>query len=162
MSDWRQHYPYSQKHLYLNWSVQLRVLCLGLLQDGDVGVEGLKQTAGKDTIVLADFTNKSGDTVFDDTLRQGLSVQLEQSPFLSLLSVGVGEGIMRDRAATMKRVTLELGGKSPTILLDDAALDQAISAALVLAFITSFGLAPTAGASFLLCSWAFSSWASVR
>jgi len=41
-------------------------------------------------------------------------------------SVGVGEGIMRDGAATMKRVTLELGGKSPTILLDDAALDRAI------------------------------------
>src|ERR1700686_3024679 len=35
-------------------------------------------------------------------------------------SVGVGESIMRDGAATMKRVTLELGGKSPTILLDDA------------------------------------------
>jgi eukaryotic-like serine/threonine-protein kinase len=40
----------------------------------------------KDTIVLADFTNKTGDAVFDDTLRQGLSVQLEQSPFLSLIS----------------------------------------------------------------------------
>jgi serine/threonine protein kinase len=40
----------------------------------------------KDTIVLADFTNKTGDTVFDDTLRQGLSVQLEQSPFLSMIS----------------------------------------------------------------------------
>jgi eukaryotic-like serine/threonine-protein kinase len=39
----------------------------------------------KDTIVLADFTNKTGDTVFDDTLRQGLSVQLEQSPFLSII-----------------------------------------------------------------------------
>ncbi len=39
-----------------------------------------------DTIVLADFTNKTGDAVFDDTLRQGLSVQLEQSPFLSLIS----------------------------------------------------------------------------
>ena len=40
----------------------------------------------KDTIVLADFTNTTGDTVFDDTLRQGLSVQLEQSPFLSIVS----------------------------------------------------------------------------
>jgi serine/threonine protein kinase len=40
----------------------------------------------KDTIVLADFDNKTGDTVFDGTLRQGLSVQLEQSPFLSLIS----------------------------------------------------------------------------
>jgi len=40
----------------------------------------------KDTVVLADFTNTTGDTVFDGTLRQGLAVQLEQSPFLSLVS----------------------------------------------------------------------------
>jgi len=40
----------------------------------------------KDTIVLADFTNTTGDPVFDGTLRQGLSSQLEQSPFLNLLS----------------------------------------------------------------------------
>jgi serine/threonine protein kinase/Flp pilus assembly protein TadD len=39
----------------------------------------------KDTIVLADFTNTTGDAVFDGTLRQGLSVQLEQSPFLSVI-----------------------------------------------------------------------------
>ena len=39
----------------------------------------------KDTIVLADFANKTGDPVFDETLRQGLAVQLEQSPFLSLI-----------------------------------------------------------------------------
>ena len=40
----------------------------------------------KDTIVLADFDNTTGDPVFDDTLRQGLSVELQQSPFLSLIS----------------------------------------------------------------------------
>jgi serine/threonine protein kinase/tetratricopeptide (TPR) repeat protein len=40
----------------------------------------------KDTIVLADFANTTGDPVFDDTLRQGLAVQLAQSPFLSLVS----------------------------------------------------------------------------
>ena len=40
----------------------------------------------KDTIVLSDFDNKTGDSLFDDTLKQGLSVQLEQSPFLYLLS----------------------------------------------------------------------------
>jgi aldehyde dehydrogenase (NAD+) len=64
-------------------------------------------------------------------------------------SVGVGEGIMRDGAVTMKRVTLELGGKSPTILLDDAALDQAIPAALVLAFMNS-GQACAAGTRLLV------------
>jgi serine/threonine protein kinase len=40
----------------------------------------------KDTIVLADFNNTTGDSVFDGTLREGLSVQLEQSPFLSIIS----------------------------------------------------------------------------
>jgi serine/threonine protein kinase/Flp pilus assembly protein TadD len=40
----------------------------------------------KDTVVLAEFTNTTGDPVFDGTLRQGLSAQLEQSPFLNLLS----------------------------------------------------------------------------
>lgn len=41
---------------------------------------------GKDTVVLADFANSTGDPVFDATLRQGMEVQLEQSPFLSLIS----------------------------------------------------------------------------
>jgi len=39
-----------------------------------------------DTVVLGDFSNTTGDAVFDDTLRQGLDVQLEQSPFLSIIS----------------------------------------------------------------------------
>jgi aldehyde dehydrogenase (NAD+) len=64
-------------------------------------------------------------------------------------SVGVGEMIMRDAAATMKRVTLELGGKSPTILLDDAYLDKAIPAALVMAFLNS-GQACAAGTRLLV------------
>ena len=66
-------------------------------------------------------------------------------------SVGVGETIMRDGAATMKRVTLELGGKSPTILLDDAVLDQAIPSALVMAFLNS-GQACAAGTRLLVPS----------
>ena len=39
----------------------------------------------KDTVVLADFTNSTGDAAFDDTLRQALAVNLEQSPFLNIL-----------------------------------------------------------------------------
>jgi aldehyde dehydrogenase (NAD+) len=64
-------------------------------------------------------------------------------------SVAVGEQIMRDGAATMKRITLELGGKSPTILLDDAELGQAIPAALTMAFMNS-GQACAAGTRFLV------------
>ena len=40
----------------------------------------------KDTIVLADFTNTTGDPVFDDSLKQALALSLQQSPFLSLVS----------------------------------------------------------------------------
>ena len=64
-------------------------------------------------------------------------------------SVAVGQSIMRDAAATMKRVTLELGGKSPTVLLDDADLDKAIPAALVMAFLNS-GQACAAGSRLLV------------
>src|SRR4029453_84454 len=44
------------------------------------------KVSDKDTIVIADFVNNTGDAVFDGTLRQGLVVQLEQSPLLSLIS----------------------------------------------------------------------------
>ena len=45
-----------------------------------------KPLTNKDVLVLADFTNTTGDPVFDGTLRQGLTVQLEQSPFLNLVT----------------------------------------------------------------------------
>src|SRR5687767_8624649 len=63
----------------------------------------------KDTIVLADFTNTTGDSVFDDTLRQGLSIALQQSPFLNLIS----DGQVQEQVALMglpkgARLTAEL------------------------------------------------------
>jgi len=64
-------------------------------------------------------------------------------------SVGVGKSIMRDGAATMKRVTLELGGKSPNILLEDADLKKAIPTAFIVAFLNS-GQACVAGTRLLV------------
>jgi aldehyde dehydrogenase (NAD+) len=64
-------------------------------------------------------------------------------------SVAVGKTIMRDGAATMKRVTLELGGKSPNIILDDAVLEKAIPSALGIAFMNS-GQACVAGTRLLV------------
>jgi tetratricopeptide (TPR) repeat protein len=49
-------------------------------------IQSVAALSEKGTIVLADFENKTGDAVFDGTLRQGLLVELEQSPFLGLLS----------------------------------------------------------------------------
>jgi aldehyde dehydrogenase (NAD+) len=66
-------------------------------------------------------------------------------------SVAVGQSIMRDGAATMKRVTLELGGKSPNILLDDANFELAIPLALGVAFMNS-GQACAAGTRLLVPS----------
>ncbi|MGA8432683.1 MAG: serine/threonine-protein kinase [Candidatus Sulfotelmatobacter sp.] len=56
-----------------------------------IGVAGYyrsrpKRLSDKDTIVLADFANTTGDPVFDDTLKQALAVDLQQSPFMNVLS----------------------------------------------------------------------------
>ncbi len=59
---------------------------LGLATAGYFYLHPAPKLTNKDTIVLADFTNTKGDPVFDGTLRRGLAVQLEQSPFLNLLS----------------------------------------------------------------------------
>jgi DNA-binding winged helix-turn-helix (wHTH) protein/predicted Zn-dependent protease len=66
----------------------------------------------KDSVLVADFTNTTGDPVFDDTLRRGLIVQLEQSPFLSLVS--------EDRV----RQTLQLMGQPPEARLDASLARQ--------------------------------------
>jgi eukaryotic-like serine/threonine-protein kinase len=47
---------------------------------------GRRVFTAKDTVVLADFANQTGDPVFDDTLRQGMAIEMEQSPFLAFIS----------------------------------------------------------------------------
>ncbi|WP_240902584.1 betaine-aldehyde dehydrogenase [Aquitalea denitrificans] len=51
-------------------------------------------------------------------------------------SVDTGKAIMKDAASTLKRVTMELGGKSPLIIFDDADIEQAVSAAMLANFYT--------------------------
>jgi serine/threonine protein kinase/Flp pilus assembly protein TadD len=63
----------------------------------------------KDTIVLADFTNSTGDPVFDGTLKQALAVDLEQSPFLNVLSDSkAGETLKLMGRTPSERVTAEV------------------------------------------------------
>jgi eukaryotic-like serine/threonine-protein kinase len=62
-------------------------------------VQQAKKLTDKDTIVLADFTNATDDSVFDDTLRQGLTVALNQSPFLNVL----GDNKVADTLRLMAR-----------------------------------------------------------
>jgi serine/threonine protein kinase len=71
------------------WKIAVPVLLVALLVAGGLYYRSHRQNkrlTDKDTIVLSDFDNKTSDSVFDDTLKQGLSVQLEQSPFLALIS----------------------------------------------------------------------------
>ncbi|MDQ1387703.1 MAG: eukaryotic-like serine/threonine-protein kinase [Acidobacteriaceae bacterium] len=77
-----------------------------------------------DTIVLADFTNKTGDAIFDDTLRQGLAAQLQQSPFLSLLS------------EQRIQQTLRLMGKPPDAKLSPAVIADVCQRAGSKAYLT--------------------------
>jgi serine/threonine protein kinase/Flp pilus assembly protein TadD len=71
------------------WKIAVSVPLIALFVAGGIYYRSHQQSkrlTDKDTIVLADFDNKTGDAIFDGTLRQGLTVQLEQSPFLSLIS----------------------------------------------------------------------------
>jgi tetratricopeptide (TPR) repeat protein len=62
------------------------MLAMGLAVGGwFYSARGARALTDKDTIVLAEFENKTGDVVFDDTLKQGLSVDLGQSPFLNIV-----------------------------------------------------------------------------
>ena len=93
--------------------------------------------------MLADFTNATGDPVFDDTLKQGISVQLAQSPFLDILS----------NART--RATLRLMAKpSGTKLTPDVASDlcqRAGGKAYILGSIASLGSQYVIGLEALDC-----------
>lgn len=82
-------------------SVAAAVILAALAAGGYFYLHRAQKLTDKDMIVLADFTNTTGDPVFDGTLRQGLSVQLEQSPFLSMVS--------DDRV----QQTLQLMGRKP-------------------------------------------------
>src|SRR5579863_390245 len=54
-----------------------------------------RKLTGKDTIVLADFANNTGEGIFNGTLRQGLAIQLQQSPFLEIMDDGQMQRALR-------------------------------------------------------------------
>jgi DNA-binding winged helix-turn-helix (wHTH) protein len=82
----------------------------------------------KDTIVLGDFANSTGDSVFDGTLREGLSVQLEQSPFLSLVSEeGIHQTLRMMERPANTRLTPEITREVCQRTSSAAALDGSIA-----------------------------------
>lgn len=70
--------------LWATVGLVLVLICGGIV--GYLDAHKPPMLAEKDSVVIADFANTTGDPVFDGTLRQGLSVQLEQSPYLNILS----------------------------------------------------------------------------
>src|SRR5438309_8887034 len=82
----------------------------------------------KDTIVLGDFANSTGDAVFDGTLREGLSVQLEQSPFLSLVSEeGIHQTLRMMERPPNTRLTPEITREVCQRTSSAAAVDGSIA-----------------------------------
>ena len=82
----------------------------------------------KDTIVLAEFTNRTGDPVFDDTLRQGLAAQLQQSPFLSLVSDDrIGKTLAMMQQSPDARLTPEIAQGVCVRTASAAVLDGSIA-----------------------------------
>jgi tetratricopeptide (TPR) repeat protein len=83
------------------WKIAIPFLLVALLVAGGLYYRSHQQNkrlTEKDTIVLADFTNRTGDPIFDDTLKTALNVSLRQSPFLNVLSDG-------DIAKTLQQMT---------------------------------------------------------
>jgi eukaryotic-like serine/threonine-protein kinase len=70
------------------WKISVTVLLVALLVAGGLYYRSHqnKHLTDRDTIVITDFANSTGDPIFDDTLKTALSVSLRQSPFLNVLS----------------------------------------------------------------------------
>jgi DNA-binding winged helix-turn-helix (wHTH) protein/tetratricopeptide (TPR) repeat protein len=82
----------------------------------------------KDTIVVGDFVNSTGDAVFDGTLREGLSVQLDQSPFLSLVSEeGIHQTLRMMERPANTQLTPEITREVCQRTSSAAALDGSIA-----------------------------------
>jgi DNA-binding winged helix-turn-helix (wHTH) protein len=82
----------------------------------------------KDTVVLGDFANSTGDAVFDGTLREGLSVELEQSPFLSFVSEeGIQQTLRLMKRPANTRLTPEITLEVCQRTSSAAALDGSIA-----------------------------------
>ena len=94
------------------WKIAVSVLLIALFVAGGLYYRSHQQSkrlTDKDTIVLADFDNKTGDAVFDDTLKTALTVSLRQSPFLNVLSDDkVATTLRLMQRPTSTRLTAEL------------------------------------------------------
>jgi serine/threonine protein kinase/tetratricopeptide (TPR) repeat protein len=133
----------SRRKLWLPALAMLVIAAVIAVAFGFRGWQSHKLTE-QDTLVLADFSNSTGDPVFDDTLKQAISVQLAQSPFLNILS------------DTRTRATLKLMSKPPaTKLTPDIARDlcqRTGSKAYIAGSITTLGSQYVIGVDAINCN----------
>jgi serine/threonine protein kinase/Tfp pilus assembly protein PilF len=122
----------SQKLRWRSWALAAGMVAVLLL-----GVNFYRQQRSfprltdKDTVLLADFTNKTGDPVWDETLKQWLRVELEQSPYLNIVSDENVSRLLRYAGrSTNERLT-------PELALD--LCQRADSKAILLGSISSVG-----------------------
>src|SRR6202011_3097269 len=114
-----------------SWKIAVAAALLFLLVAGGIyyRLHRSKPLTDKDTIVLADFTNTTGDPVFDGTLRQGLASQLEQTPFLTLISDStIAHTLTLMSKSKDARLTVELAREVGQRLGGAAIIEGSISA----------------------------------
>jgi tetratricopeptide (TPR) repeat protein len=128
------------------WKIAVPVLTVVLLVAGGLYYRSRHQTkrlTEKDTIVLADFANSTGDPVFDDTLKTALKVSLRQSPFLNVLSDS-------EVAKTLQETTRPVSTKlTPEVARD--LCQRAGSKAYIAGAIGSLGSEYVLGLKAVLC-----------
>ena len=115
--------------LGMRWRVVIPVaLAIVLVVSGYFHLHRSPKLTERDTVVLADFANATGDPVFDGTLRHGLSAQLEQSPFLNLLSdQRIAQTLSLMAQPKDPRLTHELAGEVCQRTASAAVLDGSIA-----------------------------------
>jgi eukaryotic-like serine/threonine-protein kinase len=125
------------------WGTAAFVVTVAVVLAGYFLIRRPAKLSAKDTIVLADFANTTGDSVFDDTLKQALTVQLAQSPFLNILS------------DTRVRGTLKLMGRTPDARVDSETAreicERTGSAAVITASIARLGSQYVVGLNAVNC-----------
>src|SRR5467141_3486234 len=109
-------------------TVAIVVLAVGIAGALTWRARQARHLTERDTIVLGDFANSTGDAVFDGTLREGLSVELEQSPFLSLVSEeGIRQTLQMMERPANTRLTAEIAREVCQRTSSAAALDGSIA-----------------------------------
>ena len=113
------------------WAAGIAIVAIGLAAGAYFYFHRAPLLTSRDSIVVADFTNTTGDPVFDGTLREGLAVQLQQSPYLNLVS--------DDEIASTLRLMEQPAGAKLTGGLAQQVCQRAGGAAVIEGSIASLG-----------------------